>query len=585
MKKRAVKHCDLPEVEYKDDYFFAEDDKIQPREGKIGDPQLSTLSIFLADRIDSCNLLIDFGSGNGVLPEHLLDQWPNKTFPEYWAVDLREIIDSLRLDRRIGNNSKKLSSEEFFEKLSERSSELKSKKVVVVIRNVLHHLTIEQAGNLFYHLITFLPKNAEVFIQDICYFPIPERLTIEWPKEYLGNCLTGLGFRADKNTNHDSKSGHDWYSIILTRESPNTLKKDCFIKAFADVRKQQLQDIQQKFKDFHYNFLGRASPEDQRLHDPKLRNQYLWLTHKLSILSTQISDYQENIITCDHGITTSSSPVTKPHTKKLPIKLPLLSLVTDWLNLNNMTECRVGKEYLTLTPYARGILINAIDPLFRHYHTQVRVRKIRRLLDFEDNDKGNCTVTCIESLYARSDGQLTYAPCSLVIDTDEGSPSTSLESINFHAYQNNEELDIIKIIDPQKSQDKDRIVHVAMLRTPVANEEEGKLEWTYNMPGLFRKAFCSNNPSFSDMIWFEGFRASEREELIDEIDIQFKFPSRINSLLSYCSVELPNASKPAHTSSQQDERLDCQDNWRYVNRSGIRFGPKQTLRFRFFPKP
>src|SRR3970040_468521 len=88
----------------------------QAREGKAGDPQLSALCQFLAqsDLTDS-KVIVDFGAGNGVLPEYMARIWSDtRASPEYWAVDLSNMLDQLSLPRRIHNNSRKYTLDEFY---------------------------------------------------------------------------------------------------------------------------------------------------------------------------------------------------------------------------------------------------------------------------------------------------------------------------------------------------------------------------------------------------------------------------------------------------------------------------------------
>lgn len=71
----------------------------QPQEasGKPGDPQLSALCEFIArSGFKSESIVVDFGSGKGVLPHHLAMVYSDqKEFPEYWAVDMPDALDEL----------------------------------------------------------------------------------------------------------------------------------------------------------------------------------------------------------------------------------------------------------------------------------------------------------------------------------------------------------------------------------------------------------------------------------------------------------------------------------------------------------
>lgn len=218
----------------------------QPQAGKDGDPQIAALYQFLLDAFSHGNQLIaDFGCGNGVAAGLLEDLNTQRPFT-YWAVDLKEHIDQLSLPSKVHNNSKKFTTENFFDEILPKEG---YKISIVIIRNVLHELDIETTARLFTALRNHLSPECIIYIQDMQKLSKPERANIGWDKDILLKCLGEIGFQT-----HDyllkSHSGVPWFtfSCKLLAGMKNVKQKDVQ-HIIATHRFEQLSKIEEVIKE------------------------------------------------------------------------------------------------------------------------------------------------------------------------------------------------------------------------------------------------------------------------------------------------------------------------------------------------
>jgi ribosomal protein L11 methylase PrmA len=115
----------------------------QHRAGGDGDPQIAALHQHLMDSValGPTDVILDIGSGTGVLATAILAVWAEKAPPRYVAVDLEGPLKELALPAAIHNNSEKIEYKYFFEK---ETKDYLMRPALVVIRNVFHELDINQ---------------------------------------------------------------------------------------------------------------------------------------------------------------------------------------------------------------------------------------------------------------------------------------------------------------------------------------------------------------------------------------------------------------------------------------------------------
>lgn len=243
----------------------------QAREGKAGDPQLSALCQFLVQsNLRSNDVLVDFGAGNGVLPEYLNGFWPSaQQMPEYWAIDLPDGLDKLSLPSRVHNNSRKYATEEFYFSVLPAEG---SRIAIVVIRNVLHELDIKQTAKLFDCLRQHLQPNSQIYIQDMAQLRMPERGNVPWSRDLLERCLHSIGFKV-RGFDLPSHSGVLWYAILCQSVQVDGSGMDC-LESIVAQRKVQFEGILGKLKELT------RSPENS--------DELVTLEHEFSCLSVQL---------------------------------------------------------------------------------------------------------------------------------------------------------------------------------------------------------------------------------------------------------------------------------------------------------
>src|SRR5687768_16452240 len=117
---------------------YSTPDEMQEPPGPAGDPQLTALTQLLqtlAGELGPDDVILDVGSGGGILAESLLHIWTEDAKrPWYYAVDRKEVLDKLSLPPAIHNHSQKVPFVEFVSgTLPCEPQQVK----VVVLRNIL----------------------------------------------------------------------------------------------------------------------------------------------------------------------------------------------------------------------------------------------------------------------------------------------------------------------------------------------------------------------------------------------------------------------------------------------------------------
>jgi len=243
----------------------------QAREGRPGDPQLSALCQFLVQRyLQSDSVLVDFGAGNGVLAQSLSEIWPpGQPMLEYWAVDLSEILDKLSLPNRVHNNSRKYVADELYSSVLPKQGK---RIAVVVIRNTLHEMNIEQTARLLNSLHLYLKPESHIYVQEMSELRIPERGNAPWSRDLLEECLQKAGFNI-WGFDLRSHSGILWYAIICQRRERETSYADC-LESVVSSRKTQADRILTRLM--------------QLTKSPQNSDELVALEHEYSCISVQL---------------------------------------------------------------------------------------------------------------------------------------------------------------------------------------------------------------------------------------------------------------------------------------------------------
>lgn len=185
--------------------------EIQPPGAPPGDPQISALQQYLHTKssLSTDSVIVDVGSGRGAVAASIAAVWSKRVPPQYYAVDRAELLDELSLPRRIHNSSQKITLDDFYA----AAPKAWSSAAIVVIRNVLHELDIDQTARLFAALSVF-PSKCEIYIQDLATLPKGERGAVPWDPALLRQFLEEAGFATYEPVVLPSHSGNPWFFAI-----------------------------------------------------------------------------------------------------------------------------------------------------------------------------------------------------------------------------------------------------------------------------------------------------------------------------------------------------------------------------------
>ena len=199
---------------------FSTPDEMQEPPGPDGDPQLTAQIQFLqtlAGELGRDDVILDVGSGRGMLAYALLQVWAEETVrPFYYAVDNEEVLDKLGLPHAIHNHSQKVPFTEFVAgRLPCPAQQVK----VVVLRNILHELDIRETAEVLVAVSKIAKLGGQAYIQDFVSLSKGERENAGWPSDLLRMVLEELGFDCGSPVLHRSRSGTEWFTMILKHRS------------------------------------------------------------------------------------------------------------------------------------------------------------------------------------------------------------------------------------------------------------------------------------------------------------------------------------------------------------------------------
>lgn len=216
---------------------------VQEPPGRDGDPQLAALRQFLQtliDRLSQDDVILDVGSGRGILADALQRIWQDKSrLPWYYAVDLESSLNLLNLPYQIHNHSKKIPFTDFIDARLPCSTE---QVKIVVIRNTFHELNIKNTAEVLVALRRIVRFGAQIYVQDMASLPKGERENAGWRVNLLHSVLEKAGFDCGTPIIQFSHSGTEWFTMILKEKAgfaiPSVSDATSLV---AQGRKQQIQ--------------------------------------------------------------------------------------------------------------------------------------------------------------------------------------------------------------------------------------------------------------------------------------------------------------------------------------------------------
>lgn len=262
---------------YLDGYITG--DEMQDPPGPDGDPQLTALIQFLqtlADVLGPDDVILDVGSGRGILAHKLLQIWTEDAKrPWYYAVDREDVLDTLSLPRSIHNHSQKVSFADFVGgRLQCQPRQVK----VMVLRNIMHELDIRTTAEVLVALCKIVQLGGQVYLQDIVSLPKGERENAGWLSDLLPVVLEGVGFDCG-SVSHRSHSGTEWFTIILKQKAGHpVLSIPDATRLVADGREQQRQR-----RTTHLAELG---------NNQETLPEYIMLSAEVAALTLQLQQYR-----------------------------------------------------------------------------------------------------------------------------------------------------------------------------------------------------------------------------------------------------------------------------------------------------
>jgi hypothetical protein len=200
---------------------YGRQEPMQSPEAADTDSQLKNISLLLADTIakQPAGTVLDIGSGKGVLLQRLsnLTVFIERPAWIYGAIDFPENLESivslaarLRLHRRLEVRS--------IEELHDQwiSHETFPRPLLLVLRNVLHELTIEATALLLHTLALRTEPTDTLLIQDLQVFHQIERGNVCWIPKILEKTLQNCGFSTSL-VEEPTARGNRWFTICAHR--------------------------------------------------------------------------------------------------------------------------------------------------------------------------------------------------------------------------------------------------------------------------------------------------------------------------------------------------------------------------------
>lgn len=226
-----------------DTYFkiYGQEEPPQENDAASFDSQIKNISLAIAEFINSNQqgTVVDIGCGKGTILRRLAE---TKLINEnngwyYQGTDFSQYetdIVALKNELDLSDKVHFLQLEKFYK--SWVMSLLPSPRLLI-IRNVLHELSILQTSELIELLVRNMTLNDKLIIQDLMIFPSAERGNASWESEFLKELINQCGFEITL-IEEPSKSGNKWFSAICKLKVPYTSNLD-FIRLVKTARVNQ----------------------------------------------------------------------------------------------------------------------------------------------------------------------------------------------------------------------------------------------------------------------------------------------------------------------------------------------------------
>ena len=181
-----------------------------------GDPQIAALCQFLSlSTIDANTKIVDFGSGAGLLAALLVKLLSKENLPEYYAVDLEPMFEHLNVPPELQDRAFKIAVEDFYDSFLKKRGRSVS---IIVIRNVLHEMSVPQTARLLSSLNNSISKKCLIYVQDLTNLTIFERGHVGWDIECFTNFIHEAGFDVFSTSfEQTGYNGNRWFSCALKK--------------------------------------------------------------------------------------------------------------------------------------------------------------------------------------------------------------------------------------------------------------------------------------------------------------------------------------------------------------------------------
>lgn len=279
---------------------FIKQEVAQEPPGRDGDPQLAALRQFLqilVENLDSDDVILDVGSGRGILADSMQQIWQDKSrLPWYYAVDLENLLNGLNLPYEIHNHSQKILFSDFINgNFPCRPQQIK----IVVIRNTFHELNVKTTAEVLVALRRIIHSGGgQVYLQDMVSLPIGERANAGWHPDLLKTVLEKAGFDSGSPTIQSSHSGTKWFNMILKEKTGFPIPSIAdTARSIAHGRKQQIQRCTTRLREISDSTEETAS-------------EYIKIMAEVTALTTQLQQTH-------YGITDENS--TTEEVAELPL--------------------------------------------------------------------------------------------------------------------------------------------------------------------------------------------------------------------------------------------------------------------------
>jgi hypothetical protein len=348
-----------------------------------GDFQLAGLMTTLNKEIahKPTPLILDIGCGNGVLFAKLSE---TGCFIRYPDLFYKGFDSSSWLPKAFENATilKVLPKVTLLPLDQSWSTHMKA-PCIVVIRNVLHELSLSEASSLIHRLCSEIPDNSIFFLQDMSTLPVAEKGRCGWMGFHVENILRECGMETVL-TIDTSKRGVDIYLIEGKRKDACKKTEKDIMDLLRQARAEQLKILLLKYSDL------KEHPENTL---PILR-----LNHDIAALSLQMGllangKKDEEIISSTFSLAFKALSITDFNELRLKFTYPsckwfqnrggTITAVDDFLSSNKSILLVIGPPYIG----KKTVVWHALDkkkhsrlPVFIDLFTGVTISNILETL-------------------------------------------------------------------------------------------------------------------------------------------------------------------------------------------------------------